>query len=424
MSRRAIENTLLYLFFVVIYCIGLGSIPAKLELFEGWVDFYLPYLDYPWDRMMKEFISIRPNDSNQSVNAPIWLLLIKGSRALFGDGLVGTRVPAVLLSALAPVLMADWMRRFFRPDLALLAGIVVGAQQHVISFGRTGGYIGPTLSLLLFIFWLSSIMVFENKRWPWIPLVASLVVASFFYSPIRYYELVAIGMIGYKFIRSSDFRRIHWRPAVVSLIVLAGVGYALSEGGKKYVALMYISGRGEQFLLTDDTLVSREKYEALPEDRKMGAVLTTMVPERLGELRTFYANGKRFFNARHQHIHSDTVWLPLRPWILGIFFLGVAGCAVAAIKQQRYLIFLAWSILAWLPLLVTTGITVNRMFLGVPADIVLLLIGLFLPADLTARYISRKWAILPRLGAIALALWFSYHSLMTYFADYINFPNL
>jgi hypothetical protein len=424
MSRRAIENILLYIFFVVIYCIGLGSIPPKMELFEEWVNFYLPYLDYPWDRMMKEFISIRPNDSNQSVNAPIWLLMIKGSRAIFGDGFVGTRLPAVLLSALAPVLMADWVRRFFRPDLALLAGIAVGAQQHVISFGRTGGYIGPTLTLLIFIFWLCSIIALENKRWPWIPLVVSLVVATFFYSPIRYYELVALGMIGYQFVRSRDFRLAHWRPALISLIVLAGVGYALSEGGKKYVALMYISGRGEQFLLTDDTLVSREKYEALPERAKMGNVLTTMVPEKLGELKTFYGNGKRFFNYRHQHIRNEQFWVPVRPWLLGLFFLGVARCMIAAISQQRYLVFLAWSVWAWVPLLVTTGITVNRMFLGVPADVIFLLLGLFVPVDLTAKYVSQKWAMIPKVAAYAVVLWFSYHSLSTYFSDYINFPNL
>lgn len=424
MSRRAIENLILYLAFAVIYWCGINSIPPKLELFEAWVDFYLPYLDYPWDRMMKEFISIRPNDSNQSVNAPIWLLLIKGSRAIFGDGLFGSRLPCALLSALTPVLMAELMRRFFRADLALIMAIAVGANQHTISFGRTGGYIGPTLSLLLCIYWLCSIIAFENKRWPWIPLILSLIVATFFYSPIRYYEFIPLGMIAYKFVRSREFRKLHIMPIAISAVVLAGVAYALTEGGKKYVALMYISGRGEQFLLTDDTLVSKEKYEALPENRKMGFVLTNMVPEKVGELKTFYGNGKRFFNYRYLHVHHEQNWLPMRPWLLGIFFLGIASCLISAIRQQRYLTFIAWSLWAWIPLLVTTGITVNRMLLGVPADTVFLILGLFAPADLMARYVSKKWAMIPRFVAYAIILWFCYHSLTSYFADYINHPNL
>lgn len=424
MSRRTLENILLYVAFLAIYCVGLGSIPPKMELFEAWVDFYLPFLDYPFERMMKEFISIRPNDSNQSVNAPLWLLLIRGSRAIFGDGFVGTRLPCALISALTPVLIAELMRRFFRADLALITAIAVGANQHTISFGRTGGYIGPTLSLLLFVYWLCSIITFENKRWPWVPLVVSLVAATFFYSPIRYYEFIPLGMIAYRFIRSREFRSTHIIPIALSIVIFTGVAYALTEGGKKYVALMYISGRGEQFLLTDDTLVSKEKYEALPENRKMGFVLANMVPEKLGELKTFYASGKRFFNYRYLHVHHEQYWTPIRPWLLSVFFLGVVSCLLAAIRQQRYLIFAAWSVWAWIPLLVTTGITVNRMLLGVPADVFLLILGLFAPADLTARYVSKKWAIVPKVAAYVITLWFCYHSLTTYFADYLNHPNL
>jgi hypothetical protein len=64
------------------------------------------------------------------------------------------------------------------------------------------------------------------------------------------------------------------------------------------------------------------------------------------------------------------------------------------------------------------------MFLGVPADVIFLLLGLFVPVDLTAKYVSQKWAMIPKVAAYAVVLWFSYHSLSTYFSDYINFPNL
>lgn len=164
MSRRAFENIALYLIFVAVYCFQLDTLPPKLELFESWVDVYLPILDKPWDQMMKDFITTRPNDSNQSVNAPIWLLLVKISVSIFGISPFGHRLPSVLCTALAPVLTAELVRRFFRKDLALWVGSLVGAHQHVIGFARTGGYIGPTLSLLLAIVLSASIVAFERRR--------------------------------------------------------------------------------------------------------------------------------------------------------------------------------------------------------------------------------------------------------------------
>jgi hypothetical protein len=94
------------------------------------------------------------------------------------------------------------------------------------------------------------------------------------------------------------------------------------------------------------------------------------------------------------------------------------------VKRQRYLILPAGSILAWLPLLVTTGITQNRMLLGVPADMLIILFGAVMPLDLIARYIPVKIRWISKLPLwIAVAL-FCYHSISTYFFDYLKFPNL
>ena len=59
LSRRTIENTALYLIFVGIYCFSLNSIPGKLELFESWVDFYLPNFEREWRFILHETFSMR-----------------------------------------------------------------------------------------------------------------------------------------------------------------------------------------------------------------------------------------------------------------------------------------------------------------------------------------------------------------------------
>lgn len=424
MSRRAFENTILYLAFVAIYCFQLDVVPPKLELFEAWVDMYLPILEKPWGQMLKEFITIRPNDSNQSVNAPIWLILVKISRIVVGDGFFGYRLPGVLLTALAPVLTAELVRRFFRKDLALWIGILVGAQQYVIAFGRTGGYIGPTLSLLLAIILFSSIIAFENKRSAWVPLILCVAIVPFFYSTVRYLAGIGALIILCQLIRSRAFLRFHLVPLICSAVFLIGWGYALTEGGNKEVALMYISGRGEQFLLTDKTLAGGGQAATLPPQYQVKGVLTQMVPERIQGLYEFYYNGKRFFNHRHQQMHYDNIWRPARAWFMALLLIGLGRCVLESFRNRRYLIVLGWWVLTWVPLLVTTGISPNRMLLGVPADMFIMAMALFVPSDLVKRYIPGRWYLVPATIAAAVVIFFAGHSVYYYFSDYINYPNL
>ena len=110
--------------------------------------------------------------------------------------------------------------------------------------------------------------------------------------------------------------------------------------------------------------------------------------------------------------------------MLTFLALGVVSCLANAITRQRYLILLAWSVWSWVPLLVTTGITPNRMLLGVPCDMFIMLLGACVPVDLVNRFLPEKARWIPRLALLAAVLIFSYHSIRTYFADYIQYPNL
>jgi hypothetical protein len=108
----------------------------------------------------------------------------------------------------------------------------------------------------------------------------------------------------------------------------------------------------------------------------------------------------------------------------GFMLLGVLRCIVAAFTQWRYLIPLLWSILAWAPLLVTTGITPNRMLLGVPADTFILALGVYAPVDFVSRFAGGKILLFLTACLWLLFLSLAYHSVSTYFFDYVAYPNL
>lgn len=424
LSRRAIENICLYLGFVIVYSLWLNSVPEKFELFENWVEFYLPMLDRDWKFLRYEFLSMRPNDSNQSINSPFWLYIIQASVSVFGKSLFAYRLPDVLLSAFAPVLMAEIVRRFFRSDLALPAAILVGAHQSVIGFARTGGYIGPTLSLSLAIILFGFSVAFENNKRSWRPLALFLFLVPFFYSTVRYYCLIGLIGIAWKFVSSKEFRKTHLVPLAATAGMAIALALTLTRGGSLDEALVFISARGEQFLITDQTVKEGFESDKIKAEHRLSSLLTEMVPQRVSDLAQFYTTGKRFFNHRYIATRFETSIRTLRPYILTFFALGIISCLFHAITRQRYLIVLAWSVWSWVPLLVTTGITPNRMLLGVPCDMFIILLGASVPVDLINRFMPEKVRWIPRLALLAVVVVFSYHSIRAYFADYIQFPNL
>jgi hypothetical protein len=424
LSRRAIENLTLYILFVSVYLLWINTVPNKLELFEGWVDFYMPQIKATWNYFRYEILSIKPNDSNQSVNAPFWALLLQISFSLFGKALFAYRLPDVLLTALAPVLMAEIVRRFFRADLAFLAGLAVGAHQHVVAFARTGGYIGPTLTLLLATVLFGFSVVFEKNKRAWLPLALTLFLMPFFYSTIRYLCFVGLIGIGWNFVASKEFRKANLLPACLTGAMLVVLGFALTYGGRLDQALIFISARGEQFLITDQTVVEGFESEKIKAEHRLSSLLSTMIPQRLSDLGVFYYGGRRFFSHRYFVDHTIPGWFVMRPYLFTFYALGILSCVVHAWRRQRYLILPFWSILAFLPLLVTTGITPNRLLLGVPADMLMILLGMCVPLDLIARYLPEKARWISRVPLWVVVALFSYHSVFTYFHDYIKYPNL
>lgn len=423
-SRATIENVALYVFCVLLYSFQLDTLPPKLELFEEWVNNYLPSLSKPWDQMYREFAQVGHNDSNCAVNAPIWLGLVQGSLSIFGTSNFAYRLPTVLLTCFSPVLIAEFVRRYFNMNLALLVGLVVGMNQHIMWFGRTGGYIGPTLTLFLLMLLSTSHITLENNRRHWIYLALTLAVTPFFYSVIRYYVLIPFSMLGYRFLTSRQFRNQNITPLLATVAFVLVSYIPLAQHGIREASMRFISGRGEQMLVSENHMSKGFEAEALPPEQRLSGVLSIIVPQRLADLGNLYYRGNRFFSPRHQHARFDTAWIPLRPWLLLGVGLGVLYCIVKSCSLKRYLIPLIWSTWAFLPLLVTTGVTPNRMFLAVPSDMLLLVFGVFAPVQLCTSFLPKRLVWIPNLLATCLLLWLSYHSATAYFIDYQRLPNL
>ena len=422
--RRAIENSVLYVLFFCIYCISLNSLPAKLELFEEWANFYLPDFEREWKFIIDQALSMRPNDSNQSINAPIWFVFMKASLYLFDKTFFGYRFPCVLLTAFAPVLMAEIVRRFFRANLAFVAGILLGASQYSLSFGRTGGYIGPTLSLELAIVLFGFSVAFEGRKRSWIPFTLFLLMVPFFYSTVRYLCAVGLIPVAVKFLFSKEFRKANLLPALATMSLIIGLGLALTKGGKIEEALVFISARGEQFLITDKTVGEGFEAESIQPQHRLSGVMGEMIPQRLGELQQFYWGGRRFFNHRYFVRERTGLLQPIHKVLVVCMLLGVASCLVQARSKPRYLMLPIWSVLAWVPLLVTTGITANRMLLGLPADLFMAMLGVCIPLDFVSRRLPDRFKWVPYTILWAGVAIISWDSVSAYFQDYIDFPNL
>jgi hypothetical protein len=123
-------------------------------------------------------------------------------------------------------------------------------------------------------------------------------------------------------------------------------------------------------------------------------------------------------------MHYETAWLPLKKWLLGGFALGLVFCLISAWRQRRYLVFPAWSIWGWIPLLVTTGISPNRMLLAAPADFTMIALGAFGVLDTLGRFAPAKIVVGLKLLLWGAFLSWCYYSATMYFADYIAMPNI
>jgi hypothetical protein len=304
------------------------------------------------------------------------------------------------------VLLAEITRRFYRKDMALFVGLAAVGSQHFMFLGRIGGYVAPTTTLLLFIMLSAMSVAWENSRKAWLPLVIGFMIMPMMYSTIRYMSLMALLIIGLEFLRSSQFRRRHIIPLIVSVTILGGYMSIFVRDSLLITSVNFFRARGEQHLLTEEMIRAAKQDAQISLIDRMTEVITTKGSENIKRVVPLYWNdGQRFFDWYYPWLYYS-----MHKVITAFFLLGFAVASVKSFSSPRYALWPLWSLLGWVPLLVTTGLTNNRMLNGLPADLFLATLGLMVPYDLISRLVGPRFRAIPRVTLIAAFAYYIYFS--------------
>lgn len=417
-TQRAFENLTLLIFTLVLFTYQVGVLPPQLHIFEWWVDNQFYLFDRSWKEICREFVRFHHNDSNANVNAPHWVVLVALCHKIFSNTLLAHRIPSAVFSALAPLCLAEIVRRFYRRDLALVAGLLLAGGQNLIHFSRIAGYIAPSTTLLTALMLFTMSIVWERNRKAWLPLVLCLFLVPFMYSTVRYMALMVPGLIGWTFLTSREFRREQLKPMLISIVALFVFAIPFSEGGMMKTFVMFFSARGEQRLITVATVDTQAGEAQSSMAGRMAEVLQNTLPGNADMLLSHFQQGRRFFAWHYQEYRHTFHW-----WLNWIFVLGLVRALIQSFWQPRYLVWVAWSVWTWLPLMVTSGITVNRMLNGLPADFFLVALGGVTIFDALRPLLANRfrWALYVPVGA--LTAYYLTFSIYWYFAYLVQFTS-
>ena len=295
--------------------------------------------------------------------------------------------------------------------MALFVGLAAAGSQHFMFLSRIGGYVAPTTTVLIFIMLCAMSVAWEHNRKAWIPLVIGFMIMPMMYSTIRYMSLMAPMIIGLEFLRSAEFRRRNVIPLVVSLALLGGYMSIFVRESPLISAVNFFRARGEQHLLTEEMLRAQAQDSQVSLVDRMIQVAATKGSENLTKIVPEYWNeGHRFFNWHYPWLYHS-----IHKIITTLFLVGFAVAGIKAFSQPRYGLWLLWSLLGWVPLLVTTGLTNNRMLNGLPADLFLATLGLMVPYDIMRRIVGPRLLAIPwtlMIGALAYYIFFSFDRLI------------
>ena len=382
-SQRVAENLLLVVLAAVVYSFEMTTVPPKLHIFESWARLQLDWIQQGWPKLWEEYGRFGQNDTNASVRSPFWILFVYSTLKIVGDEVLAFRLPSVLLTALTPLLLAEIVRRFYRKDMALLAGLACLGHQHLMFYGRIAGYVAPTTTLITALMLSAMCVAWGNSRRAWVPLTICFMLMPFFYSTIRYMCFMGVGIILLSFIRSSAFRKRHATPALISCGVF-GLPFLYFLGPSPVHELtLFFGARGENYLVMDRVV------QGIPPQMTVTArlidLLTKTVPENFRNVPLNYWGGQRFFDWHFQSLYFYEHKVLTVMFVVGF----VAACALS-FRKPRYLLMVVWSVLAWFPLLFTSGITNNRMMSGVPADMFLVSLSAMLTIDLLGKLFGRR----------------------------------
>lgn len=177
--KKAVQNSLLYRYRYLLASIILALLAAFICVYRFWD---LPSgvsNDEMKSAVASSNISITSllDGDGSLVNLP-WSLLQCLSINLFGLSAMSLRLPAVLLTLLTIALIIWLIRRISRPNLAMMAGLLLVSSSFVISMTRSGTPAIMTTFLLALILNLGYGAMFSAGRTRWLSAIGLTIVGA------------------------------------------------------------------------------------------------------------------------------------------------------------------------------------------------------------------------------------------------------
>ena len=417
--RRVFTASVLYALALVLLVLPVpfGHHPAWAYNWEGytawrWLTFWgAPELTLgilaPTDGLM--------TDSGQG---PLLGLPLTISILVNGFTLEALRLPAMLMSALAPPLLWLCGKRMIGAAPALLAALLLAISPTFLFYGRTATLVGVSLlPLLLTVVALLRVLDAPLRSgWRWTregALVATMLLGLVAYAPVRLLWPISVVILAVAAVRSPARRRMYLLTSVACLIVVPAVVMAQEAVTKPEpepvaAALAYFYARGEQITAMREDPAAAGEYvrEFTPEDAD-GSVLdaaTGLVVQNARDL------GRLLRDTGTRPVPTDYWNEAGRFWpgfYLPFAIIGaIAALGHAARGGNRPLIRLLPLVLALglaLPLLLTSRVHVGRLLPALPFGLLLVALGIVVAATQVSRFL-RQWFVPVRPAVVGVAL--------------------
>jgi 4-amino-4-deoxy-L-arabinose transferase-like glycosyltransferase len=207
------------------YVIGYGLIGLLLTALLIFAGFYLPgALSAAETRSVVRAASLSFSDTSSLAitNLPYYAFQA-GIFAVFGVSIFTIKLPSLILALLSAVGLILLLRRWFKPNIAVLASLIAISTGQFLFIAQSGT---PSV---LYIFWpilllLLGTQITRGKKWRFLWKILFAIVAGLsLYTPLSVYPLVAIAlaMVLHPHLRSIVRRLSKVRLTIVTVIFLA-----------------------------------------------------------------------------------------------------------------------------------------------------------------------------------------------------------
>jgi hypothetical protein len=418
--RTVFTSSVLYALALVLLVLPVpfGQHPAWAYNWEGytawrWLTFWgAPELTLgilaPTDGLM--------TDSGQG---PLLGLPLTISILLNGFTLEALRLPAMLMSALAPPLLWLCGKRMIGPDPALLAALLLAISPVFLFYGRTATLVGVSLlPLLLTVLALLRVLDAPLRAgWRWTregALVATMLLGLVAYAPVRLLWPMTVLLLAMAAVLTPARRRIYLLTSVGCLLVvpaavMAQEAVTMPEPEPVAAALGYFYARGEQIAaMREDPSAAGEYVRDFTPEAADGSVLdaaTSLVVQNARDL------GRLLRDAGTHPVPTD-YWNEAGRFWPGFYLPFAIIGAVAALGHavrggNRPLVRVLPLVLALglaLPLLLTSRVHVGRLLPALPFGLMLVALGVAVTATQVSRLLTHgALPVRPVVLGVALA---------------------